>query len=36
MLEQSQLQVIMAVDRSSTLSQAAEILGITQSAVSQN
>lgn len=36
MLEQSQLQVLMAVDQSVSLSQAADILGITQSAVSQN
>lgn len=36
MLESSQLLVLMAVDQAQSLSHAAELLGITQSAVSQN
>lgn len=36
MIETSQLNVLMAVDRSSSLSEAADFLSITQSAVSQN
>lgn len=36
MLDNSQLQVLLALDQSVSLSQAAEILGVTQSAVSQN
>jgi DNA-binding transcriptional LysR family regulator len=36
MIESSQLQVLMALSESSSLSQAAEVLHITQSAVSQN
>lgn len=36
MIESSQLNVLMAVDKASTLSEAAEALNITQSAVSQN
>ena len=36
MIDSNQLNVLMAVEASSTLSEAADILGITQSAVSQN
>lgn len=36
MIESSQLQVLMALNTADSLSQAAEMLGITQSAVSQN
>lgn len=36
MIESSQLQVLMALNGAESLSQAAEVLGITQSAVSQN
>ena len=36
MIESSQLQVLMALTKAESLSQAAENLGITQSAVSQN
>lgn len=36
MIESSQLQVLMALNGAESLSQAAELLGITQSAVSQN
>lgn len=36
MIESSQLQVLMALSRSSSLSEAAELLNVTQSAVSQN
>lgn len=36
MIESSQLQVLMALNGAESLSQAAEMLGITQSAVSQN
>lgn len=36
MIESSQLNVLMAVDKAATLSEAAEALNITQSAVSQN
>lgn len=36
MIDNSQLLVLMALDQSTSLSQAAEILGVTQSAVSQN
>lgn len=36
MIESSQLNVLMAVDKASNLSEAAELLNITQSAVSQN
>ena len=36
MIENSQLLVLLALDQSISLSQAAEVLGITQSAVSQN
>lgn len=36
MIESSQLNVLMAVERSATLSEAADMLSITQSAVSQN
>ncbi len=36
MIDSNQLNVLMAVESSSTLSEAADILGITQSAVSQN
>ena len=36
MIESSQLQVLMALNRAESLSQAADMLGITQSAVSQN
>ena len=36
MIETSQLQVLMALNKADSLSQAAEMLGVTQSAVSQN
>lgn len=36
MIDSSQLNVLMAVDKASTLSEAADVLNITQSAVSQN
>lgn len=36
MIESSQLQVLMALSRASSLSEAAELLNVTQSAVSQN